>query len=110
MIVESAIGGTPIGQTIEGRQRFTISVRLAPALAIGMPGMSEWLVILIIVVIFFGVGKLPNVLGQMGKGVKAFKEGMDGKDEDGKAKEIDVTPATPTASRAEEAEEVRKGR
>jgi len=28
-IVESAIGGTPIGQTIEGRQRFTISVRLA---------------------------------------------------------------------------------
>ena len=29
MIVESAIGGTPIGQTIEGRQRFAISVRLA---------------------------------------------------------------------------------
>lgn len=29
VIVESAIGGTPIGQTIEGRQRFTISVRLA---------------------------------------------------------------------------------
>lgn len=28
-IVESAIGGTPIGQTIEGRQRFSISVRLA---------------------------------------------------------------------------------
>jgi len=29
MIVESAIGGTPIGQTIEGRKRFTIGVRLA---------------------------------------------------------------------------------
>lgn len=29
MIVESAIGGAPVGQTIEGRQRFTISVRLA---------------------------------------------------------------------------------
>jgi len=28
-IVESAIGGAAIGQTIEGRQRFTISVRLA---------------------------------------------------------------------------------
>lgn len=28
-LVESAIGGTPIGQTIEGRRRFTISVRLA---------------------------------------------------------------------------------
>lgn len=29
LVVESAIGGSPIGQTIEGRQRFTISVRLA---------------------------------------------------------------------------------
>lgn len=29
MVVESAIGGTPIGQTIEGRKRFTIAVRLA---------------------------------------------------------------------------------
>jgi Cu(I)/Ag(I) efflux system membrane protein CusA/SilA len=29
MIVETAIGGSPIGQTIEGRQRFQISVRLA---------------------------------------------------------------------------------
>ncbi|WP_255709995.1 efflux RND transporter permease subunit [Pontibacter harenae] len=29
MIVESALGGTPIGNTIEGRQRFSINVRLA---------------------------------------------------------------------------------
>lgn len=29
LVVESAIGGSPIGQTIEGRQRFSISVRMA---------------------------------------------------------------------------------
>ncbi len=29
MIVESALGGTPIGNTIEGRERFSINVRLA---------------------------------------------------------------------------------
>lgn len=29
MLVESAIGGSPVGQTIEGRQRFSISVRMA---------------------------------------------------------------------------------
>jgi Cu(I)/Ag(I) efflux system membrane protein CusA/SilA len=29
MVVESALGGVPIGQTIEGRRRFSISVRLA---------------------------------------------------------------------------------
>lgn len=52
----------------------------------GMSGTMEWVVILVIVLIFFGVGKLPAVLGQMGKGVKAFKDGMDPND----AKEIDV--------------------
>jgi copper/silver efflux system protein len=29
MVVESAIGGAPVGQTIEGRQRFSISLRMA---------------------------------------------------------------------------------
>jgi len=29
MVVETLIGGSPVGQTIEGRQRFSISVRLA---------------------------------------------------------------------------------
>ena len=36
--------------------------------------------ILVMVVIFFGVGKLPAVLGQMGRGVKAFKDGMNDDD------------------------------
>ncbi len=59
-----------------------------------MPGVPELVIILVIVVILFGVGKLPKVLGQMGKGVKAFKEGVQGKeisnlDED---EAVDVTP------------------
>lgn len=29
LVVESAIGGAPVGQTVEGRQRFSIGVRLA---------------------------------------------------------------------------------
>jgi len=62
----------------------------------GMPGPTEWMIILAIVLIFFGVGKLPAVLGQMGKGVKAFKDGMrdpdDDDDERPPRKEIDVTP------------------
>src|SRR5690606_39390551 len=29
LVVESAIGGAPVGQTIEGRQRFAVGVRLA---------------------------------------------------------------------------------
>ena len=58
----------------------------------GMPGLPELMIILVIVVIFFGVGKLPNVMGQMGKGVKAFKQGMKESDSEKAQKAIDVTP------------------
>jgi sec-independent protein translocase protein TatA len=44
---------------------------------IGFAGPWELIAILVLVLIVFGAGKLPKVLGQMGKGVKAFKEGMD---------------------------------
>ena len=58
----------------------------------GMPGLPELMIILVIVVIFFGVGKLPNVMGQMGKGVKSFKEGMKESDQEKAQKAIDITP------------------
>lgn len=45
-------------------------------------GGWEWGVILLIVLIFFGAGKLPDVFRQAGKGIKAFKDASEGKDED----------------------------
>lgn len=73
----------------------------------GMSGPWEWIVILVIVLIFFGVGKLPNVLGQMGKGVKAFKDGMN--DDDKEPDQIDVSDSVsePSASKVTDAEEIR---
>lgn len=58
-------------------------------LGIGIPSGGEWLIVLVIIVIFFGIGKLPSVLGQMGKGVKAFKDGMNN-DDDEKIKELEA--------------------
>ena len=69
-------------------------------LAIGMPGTTELIIILVIIIIFFGVGKLPAVLGQMGRGVKAFKDGMNNDEED-------TFKAISEAATVEEAEEVR---
>jgi sec-independent protein translocase protein TatA len=70
---------------------------MAPTLfALGMPGMGELLVILVIVMIFFGVGRLPAVLGEMGKGIKAFKDGQKDGEDDAPPKEIDVTPRAST--------------
>ncbi len=37
-------------------------------------GGPELIFILVIVLIVFGAGKLPDVLGQLGKGVKTFRE------------------------------------
>jgi sec-independent protein translocase protein TatA len=40
------------------------------------------IIILCIVLILFGAGKLPKVMGDIGKGIKNFKDGL--KDEDNK--------------------------
>lgn len=37
-------------------------------------GGGELVFVLVIVLIVFGAGKLPDVLGQLGKGVKTFRE------------------------------------
>ena len=37
-------------------------------------GGGELVFILLIVLIVFGAGKLPDVLGQLGKGVRTFRE------------------------------------
>lgn len=37
-------------------------------------GGPELIFVLVIVLIVFGAGRLPDVLGQLGKGVKSFRE------------------------------------
>lgn len=34
----------------------------------------HWVVILVVVLIVFGAGKLPDVLGQVGRGVRTFRD------------------------------------
>jgi sec-independent protein translocase protein TatA len=36
----------------------------------------ELLLILIIVFVLFGAGKLPKVMGEFGRGIKALREGL----------------------------------
>ena len=37
---------------------------------------SKLLIILIIVLLIFGAGKLPQVMSELGKGIRSLKEGM----------------------------------
>jgi sec-independent protein translocase protein TatA len=45
-------------------------------------GPWEIALILAIILIVFGVGKLPQVGGAIGKGIRAFKKGQSGEDEE----------------------------
>jgi sec-independent protein translocase protein TatA len=49
-------------------------------------GIGELLVVLVIVLVVFGAGRLPEVMGALGKGVQQFKRGLN------EPPEIDVTP------------------
>ena len=53
-----------------------------------MGAFSIWhvLVILLVVLILFGAGKLPQVMGDLAKGLKNFKQGMKD-DESGSSKD-----------------------
>ena len=59
-----------------------------------MGGMSlwHWIIVLVIVVVLFGAGRIPRVMGDLAKGIKSFKAGM--KDEevvsDDPAKRVEV--------------------
>jgi sec-independent protein translocase protein TatA len=43
----------------------------------GVVNMWKILLILVIILILFGAGKLPKVMEDLGKGIRAFKKGME---------------------------------
>lgn len=60
----------------------------------------HWLIVLVIVLLLFGAGKIPKLMGDMAKGVKAFKKGLNDEDE--------APPAKPAESQRLESEAAAK--
>ena len=59
---------------------------------IGLPGL---LLIAVVVLVLFGRGKISSLMGEVGKGITAFKKGVDDSKaelEEGLADVKDVTP------------------
>jgi sec-independent protein translocase protein TatA len=52
-------------------------------------GVPELLIILVIVVLLFGAGKLPQIGSGLGEGIRNFRKSMKEKGE------VDVTPEKP---------------
>ena len=45
---------------------------------LGLPRGSEWIIILIIVILLFGPGRIGKLAGEIGKSIKSFREGLSG--------------------------------
>lgn len=63
--------------------------RMVNLLLLGvLPSGSEWIIILLVILLLFGGKKIPELMKGLGKGVKSFKEGVnEAKEEINKAKE-----------------------
>ncbi|MCM2397550.1 twin-arginine translocase TatA/TatE family subunit [Rhizobium sp. S95] len=51
----------------------------------GSFSMWHWLIVLAIVLLLFGRGKIPELMGDVAKGIKSFKKGMSDEDADNQA-------------------------
>jgi sec-independent protein translocase protein TatA len=49
---------------------------LLSILLFGLPSGSEWIIILVVVLLLFGGKKIPELMKGIGKGIRGFKDGM----------------------------------
>ncbi len=66
----------------------------------GSFSLFHWIVVLAIILILFGAGKLPRVMGDFAKGIKAFKAGMQDGDEAPPQAQAQVPPPVVAATTA----------
>ncbi len=62
-------------------------------------GPLEIGLIVLVILIFFGVGKLPQVGGAIGKGLRAFRKGQRGEDAEDEAEEEKQIAKTKTTKK-----------
>ena len=71
----------------------------------GSLSIWHWIVVIAVVLLLFGRGKISDLMGDVAQGIKAFKKGM--QDDDKPAdkpepvKSIDHTTGSPTAARSD---------
>lgn len=54
------------------------------------PGLPEILIILLIVVLLFGPGRISKVAGELGKGIRSFRDGLQSKKDQDQPSENDI--------------------
>jgi sec-independent protein translocase protein TatA len=64
----------------------------------GFDSIWHWLLLLVIVLVIFGTGKLTKIGPDLGNAVRGFKKAMHGDDDEAKRKEQDQLKADPPSS------------
>lgn len=65
-------------------------------------GVTELIIILVVALIIFGPGRLPEIGGALGRGIRDFRKSVDGSDDDVPDKlTADSKSATPDSSKDE---------
>ena len=54
--------------------------------------LGHWIIVLLVVVVMFGLGKgkIPQIMGDVGKGLRSFKDGLKG--DEGKDSKQEILP------------------
>jgi sec-independent protein translocase protein TatA len=60
---------------------------------LGSIGLPELLIVLVIIIIIFGVGKLPEIGGALGKGIREFRRASKGEPSEETSAETQVEKA-----------------
>ena len=79
----------------------------------GSMSIWHWLVVLVVVLLLFGRGKVSDLMGDVAKGIKSFKKGMAEEDEVVTKKDggrIEATRADPTIDATANRDGVREER
>jgi sec-independent protein translocase protein TatA len=63
-----------------------------------IPGPWELVIILLIVAMLFGVGRLPEVFGAVGKGIREFRKESNVADKNAEKQKADTTDQAPVES------------
>ena len=58
----------------------------------GSMSLMHWIVVLIIVMIFFGKDRIPGLMKDVGKGIRGFREGLKGDDDKPDDKQLPPSP------------------
>jgi sec-independent protein translocase protein TatA len=73
----------------------------------GFGSIWHWLIVLVVVLLLFGRGKISEIMGDVAKGLKSFRRGM--AEDDQPARPIQHAAAEPVATRSSSDERTNAG-